>query len=385
MALKSRSTKFASAERSAPHEIERQRKLVAESMLGNPITNTMLNTVFDIILVLDKNRQAVFANSSLQRFLGVNDLESVLGKRPGEIFNCVYANSTEWGCGTTEFCRFCGATTSIIAAQEGRENVEECLVTQRNGNAVDLAVASSPIRLGEEDFVFFAIRNITDKKRRELLEGVFFHDMLNTTSVIWTATEMLKSGRIERQQELIDKIHTAAYRLVEEIKSQGDLTKAERSELAVNIEEAEAMDMIDEAVSFYLDMAASRGVRMEVDAKSEDAFFRTDPVLLRRVLGNIIRNAIEVADEGEVVRIGSHVVGDWVEFKVNNKSVMPPDVAMNIFKRSFSTKGKGRGLGTYSVKLLTERYLHGKATFTSNKDEGTTFSVSYPLKPPAGK
>ncbi len=38
-----------------------------------------------------------------------------------------------------------------------------------------------------------------------------------------------------------------------------------------------------------------------------------------------------------------------------------------------------RGLGTYSVKLLTERYLGGAVTFTSTQEEGTTFRVCYPL------
>ena len=38
---------------------------------------------------------------------------------------------------------------------------------------------------------------------------------------------------------------------------------------------------------------------------------------------------------------------------------MPDEVKAQIFERSFSTKGRGRGIGTYSIKLLTERYLEG--------------------------
>ena len=52
---------------------------------------------------------------------------------------------------------------------------------------------------------------------------------------------------------------------------------------------------------------------------------------------------------------------------------------MQIFKRSFSTKGKGRGLGTYSVRLLAENYLKGKAGFISNEKEGTIFFVDLPV------
>jgi sensor histidine kinase regulating citrate/malate metabolism len=64
-----------------------------------------------------------------------------------------------------------------------------------------------------------------------------------------------------------------------------------------------------------------------------------------------------------------------IRFRVKNVGVMPHDVQMQIFQRSFSTKGRGRGIGTYSIRLLTENYLKGKVSFTSNEVEGTVFSV----------
>ena len=46
---------------------------------------------------------------------------------------------------------------------------------------------------------------------------------------------------------------------------------------------------------------------------------------------------------------------------------MPRQVQLQIFKRSFSTKGAARGLGTYSMRLLSERYLKGVVSFTGEK------------------
>lgn len=54
---------------------------------------------------------------------------------------------------------------------------------------------------------------------------------------------------------------------------------------------------------------------------------------------------------------------------------------LQIFNRSFSTKSTGRGLGTYSMKYLTEKYLRGEMSFTSVEGEGTTFLARYPLGP----
>ncbi|MEZ4831367.1 MAG: ATP-binding protein [Caldilineaceae bacterium] len=67
---------------------------------------------------------------------------------------------------------------------------------------------------------------------------------------------------------------------------------------------------------------------------------------------------------------------------MHNQSVIPYVVQLQLFKRSFSTKGNGRGLGTYSMRLLTERYLKGHISFTSTQDDGTTFFVWLPLQIP---
>jgi signal transduction histidine kinase len=97
-------------------------------------------------------------------------------------------------------------------------------------------------------------------------------------------------------------------------------------------------------------------------------------------LGNLIKNALEASTRGETVTVKSEKKGDaYVCFKVHNPAVMPENVQLQIFNRSFTTKGVGRGLGTYSVKLLTTRYLKGSVSFISNKESGTTFEISLPL------
>jgi CheY-like chemotaxis protein len=62
---------------------------------------------------------------------------------------------------------------------------------------------------------------------------------------------------------------------------------------------------------------------------------------------------------------------------------MPLAVQERIFLRSFSTKSRqGRGLGTYSMKLLGEQYLGGKVSFISNEQSGTVFHFDVPLRLP---
>ena len=76
--------------------------------------------------------------------------------------------------------------------------------------------------------------------------------------------------------------------------------------------------------------------------------------------------------------MGAENEEDQVEIWVNNPAVMPRDVQLQVFNRSFSTKGSGRGIGTYSMRLLVSRYLGGSVDFDSSEDRGTIFRVRLP-------
>jgi sensor histidine kinase regulating citrate/malate metabolism len=91
------------------------------------------------------------------------------------------------------------------------------------------------------------------------------------------------------------------------------------------------------------------------------------------------KNALEACSPGESVILSCIKKGEMIRFSVKNPGEIPKNIALQIFQRSFSTKGSGRGLGTYSIKLLSEQYLKGKVGFTSSAEEGTQFFGEYPL------
>jgi sensor histidine kinase regulating citrate/malate metabolism len=93
---------------------------------------------------------------------------------------------------------------------------------------------------------------------------------------------------------------------------------------------------------------------------------------------NLLKNGLEASLEEEKVTIGCTKTEENIRFWVHNLSLMSEKVKMQVFQRSFSTKGRGRGIGTYSVKLLGENYLKGKVSFTSEVGQGTTFFIDLP-------
>lgn len=125
--------------------------------------------------------------------------------------------------------------------------------------------------------------------------------------------------------------------------------------------------------------SAAEGKLIVENHGTESAIMYTDERLARRILGNMLKNALEAAEPGATVTLRGDVKFSYFVFSVHNNGYIPPLVQLQIFNRSFSTKGTGRGLGTYSVKLLTEKYLQGRAGFISTRETGTTFFAIIPL------
>ena len=368
-------TRFAPAERHSKEEVLEYFKELSEK----PLLAQILDAIPDICLILNPERQIVFANRALLDLLKVKDRSAVCGLRPGEAFNCTHASESEPGCGTTEFCGTCGAVKAIMNSHSGIVDVQECRIIRENtGEALDVRVWATPIVIDGEKYTVVTLVDISHEKRRRVLERIFFHDILNTASVLKGFSELL--GRATKNAEKFrERIRLLSTRLIEDVHAQQAVLAAESNELSINPGPLHTLQCIEELVAGYSDQGDLADRFIRIDPASEDVAFVSDPALLRRVVGNLLKNALEASKTGETVTIGSRRQGKGVELWVHNPGVMSRDTQLQVFQRSFSTKGTGRGLGTYSVKLLTERYLKGRVSFSSSAEEGTVFSVFYPL------
>ena len=368
-------TEFAPAERTSEEELKRQ----AQGLSELPLLSQFLDAVPDMVVVLNKERQIVFANRSLYDFLATDNGDSVRGLRPGEALNCAHSAETEGGCGTTRFCRVCGVANGILSCQGGEPDVQECRIARKpDGEALDLRVWTRPVELGTEEFTLFAVADIADEKRRRALERIFFHDILNTAGGLRGFVELL--GEVEPQEvdELQEVLNRLTGRLIDEINAQKELAAAENDDLVAQPTPISAAEFLREMAESYENHEVAKDRYLEVTA-GPDVVFTSDRPLLGRVIGNMVKNALEASGASQTVTLGSEVRGEEIEFAVHNPTFMPPDAQLQVFQRSFSTKGAGRGLGTYSMKLLSERYLGGSVSFTTSPQSGTTYRARYPL------
>lgn len=355
-------TFFAKPDRTSGSELIDQ----ANATLSDPFVRIILDAVQGYLMVLNSNRQILAANSELLQALGYQRGDSILGLRPGEALNCVHFTDGPNGCGTGEHCRCCGAVLAILASQKKQERaVDECRLSfykKEELAAMEYRVIASPLKVNGEILTTLVLTDITSEKRREVLEQTFLHDLLNSLGGIEGWSQLLRELS---PQLAAEKIMSLAGSLREEVMAHRILTDAEHGELQIQKQPCRTHDLLQALENTFESHPVRAEKQLIVEAFSPDAILMTDRALLSRVLVNMVKNAFEATPSGACVKVWFELQGERPAFLVENEGIIPEPVRPHIFERAFSTKAnKGRGIGTYSMKLLGERFLEGSVGFS---------------------
>ncbi len=373
-------TKFASPERKNLKDVIQEFHELKK--IGS--IQELINALPYVATVLNEERQIIFTNNSLLEMFGLNSIDEVLGFRPGEVIQCIHSNLEEGGCGTSEYCKVCGAVRSIEKSRQLKTKVvDECRITSKRGEELisyDFEVSATPFKWLDKGYTIFTILDKSDEKRRRALERIFFHDIINKTGGLSGFLEIINElDDKERIKEITMMMQEVMHDLNEEILAQRQLLDAENNELRLDEDVCESLLILRSVVVQLKHHPVSAGKEIFIDGSSDNVELKTDPLLLKRVLTNMTKNALEASSQNQNVILESKQDGNFITFKVKNRKVIPRHIQLQIFQRSFSTKGSGRGLGTYSMKLIGENYLGGKVSFISNEGEGTIFMIELPI------
>jgi signal transduction histidine kinase len=110
-----------------------------------------------------------------------------------------------------------------------------------------------------------------------------------------------------------------------------------------------------------------------------------DPVVVRRILDNLVRNAVESLDGrgGDVTIATSRAREGAVRVTVDDTGRgMSEDELAHAFDDFYTTKPDGTGLGLSVVRRLTAD-LHGSVRVESAPGKGTTFTIDLPACTPS--
>jgi hypothetical protein len=355
-------------DRVAGYELLKQ----ASAALADPCVQVVLEAVQGYLVILNSSRQILAANRELLDALNRETPGCLIGLRPGEALNCIHFTEGPNGCGTSSHCRACGAVLAILASQNLQKRVtDECRLSSfRNGElvAMDFRVTASPLKISGQELTALVLTDISSEKRREVLEQVFLHDVLNSLGGLEAWGQFMQGLDPQAAaREILD----LAESLKAEVLSQRTLLAAEGGDLEVHKRPCHPAEVFRTLRNVFAKHPSIAGKDLQLASPAQEMVLLTDRALLLRVLINMVKNALEATGTGGVVRVWYEARDKGPAFVVENPGMVPNDVRLHIFERSFTTKAsKGRGLGTYSMKLFGERYLKGTVSFTS--ENGTT-------------
>jgi two-component system nitrogen regulation sensor histidine kinase NtrY len=143
---------------------------------------------------------------------------------------------------------------------------------------------------------------------------------------------------------------------------------------AVHLRHAQLAEILKQAASLYRDVKPGVSVSVDVD---EDIELLMDPEQIRRAVGNLLKNAVEATESGEI-RVTARRAAHRVVIEVADPGRGVPDSDKEkLFLPYFSTKRRGTGLGLAIVHRIVRDH-DGQISVHDNQPRGTRFEIELP-------
>jgi PAS domain S-box-containing protein len=252
---------------------------------------------------------------------------------------------------------------------------------------------------GEIQGVFAAARDVTERKQAEAqaqeaskklkdserlaaigaTAGMVGHDIRNplqaiTSDVYLAKTDLASIPESEERNSALESLQEIQDNVEYINKIVADLQDYARILKPVP-KETDLEKLVEETLKKNV---TPKNVKVHVKMQKEANTVIADSDILKRILGNLVTNAIQAMPEGGKLSISTSRKADDIVISVQDTGVgIPEDVRGKLFQPLFTTKSKGQGFGLAVVKRMTEA-LGGTVTFESEEGKGTKFSISLP-------
>ena len=223
------------------------------------------------------------------------------------------------------------------------------------------------------------------QRLRDGLVHMIVHDLRSPLTSVMGYVDMLRTETAaspEQRAMYVDEAYTGALQMVEMVSSLLDVNRLEAGEMPVDRQEADLRHLAAEAVRSLGSLTIDRNVTQA--APQGRVPCRCDPALTRRVIGNLLANALKFTPEtGAITLIVSRVNGLAQVEVADTGPGIPADFIGRVFDK-FSQAGEGRaqkrystGLGLTFCKLAVEAH-GGTIGVTSEPGVGSRFWFQLP-------
>jgi PAS domain S-box-containing protein len=350
--------------------------------LSDELSKNLLELGPDATVVVDAKGTIVFANAQVARTFGYS---------PGEITGqSVEVLLPE---------RFRGGHTehrARFALQPRPRAMGEELTLfgqHKGGHEFPVEISLSPVQSAEGPLVVAAVRDAT--VRRDMEQGLIeanraksrllaaaSHDLRQPvqTLTLLNQAALRHAGPNARLVDILRQQQRALDTISQLLASVLDVSKLDSGALKPAVIDCVIGDVLDRLRSDFEPLADEKGVRLVIEPTAEGG--RTDPELLRRLIGNLLSNAIRYTAKGRV-QVACEAKGPEVAITVRDTGIgIPRSEVAKIFDEFYqvdrgSQRPEGLGLGLSIVKRLAHLLGHD-IRVESVVGEGTAFTVTLP-------
>ncbi len=199
------------------------------------------------------------------------------------------------------------------------------------------------------------------------------HEIKNPLTPIQLSAERI-ARKFGRNEPAIDEGCRTIVAEVSQLKRMVDEFSRFARMPAVHVRHAPLADTLQQAASLY--SGVKSGVTVSVDADPEISLLM-DPEQIRRAVGNLLKNAVEATDSGEI-KVSARRAQQRVVIEVADPGRGVPDADKErLFLPYFSTKQRGTGLGLAIVHRIVRDH-DGQISVHDNHPTGTRFEIELP-------
>lgn len=231
---------------------------------------------------------------------------------------------------------------------------------------------------------YLELRNL-ELEREEMVQ-MLVHDLRNPLSSLLMGLDLLDvMDNSETGQECLRSAQKGAQSLLQMVNDILDVSKSQAGRLHLDLGDVSPKDVINIACTLTSRMAEDAGIKVSTNVAADVPVFQGDKEKIRRVLVNLISNAIQhTPRNGEIAISTQHdIAAKRIIFKISDTGTgIPREAFGQIFEKFGHSKVKktdrlSTGLGLSFCKMAVE--AHGGAIFVESElGRGTTFRFEIP-------
>ncbi|NLV69009.1 MAG: hypothetical protein GXY14_15170, partial [Spirochaetes bacterium] len=231
--------------------------------------------------------------------------------------------------------------------------------------------------------------NKEDKQIRNQFLTILSHELKLPLGAVegylMVMKERLSGDSIDAYDEMINRSLERMKGIRSLITDLLDLTKIESDKKNKNFKKIDITDIAVTSREMLYPLANQKNIKIKIDSRPEQIFFRADPEQVEIIFNNLISNAIKYnKDNGEVICVLEEYP-EFIKIAVSDSGIgMTDDDLSRLFQEFVRIKNEktrkitGSGLGLSIIRKIVEEIYHGSITVASVPDEGTTFTIELP-------